>query len=384
MNAPIADEADIDFDRASTHASSAAIDSPGRALQDARRARKLEIIRIATELRLSPETIDALERDDYEHLPSAVFVSGYIRTYARLLELDPEPLIARFRDLHPGAEPPPLVALRSSRLATTPGSGNASLLFAMLPLILIAILSYLWWSGSLWTGEGVDGPESAETPQDEMRPASSSGTALYEPDDADRDSATLPDARADRDGNMALAPPPPLEDMTDMTDVTDVTDETAALNRGATSLTDSLEPSTDQPDSTPTLPNQTETGAVTGVDLPPGVGTEPQQGTEGADTAIDGAVGAEVVVSFSGPCWVDIRDAEGEVLLFGEMADGDQHVLGGDPPYSLVLGNASATALTVGDKPFDVNAIAKGNVARFTLDPTELDPADDAPSTSGN
>jgi len=149
-------------------------------------------------------------------------------------------------------------------------------------------------------------------------------------------------------------------------------------------LTDSLEPSTDQPDPTPTLPNQTETGAVTGVDLPPGVGTEPQQGTEGADTAIDGAVGAEVVVSFSGPCWVDIRDAEGEVLLFGEMADGDQHVLGGDPPYSLVLGNASATALTVGDKPFDVNAIAKGNVARFTLDPTELDPADDAPSTSGN
>ena len=65
-------------------------------------------------------------------------------------------------------------------------------------------------------------------------------------------------------------------------------------------------------------------------------------------------------------------DVAGEVQLFGEMADGDRHVLGGEPPYSLVIGNASAVTMTVGGTPFDVRAIAKGNVARFELDPADI------------
>jgi cytoskeleton protein RodZ len=60
------------------------------------------------------------------------------------------------------------------------------------------------------------------------------------------------------------------------------------------------------------------------------------------------------------------------------MGDGDRHVLQGEPPYSLILGNASVVEMRVGDRPFDVRAIAKGNVARFDFDPAQLD---DAPST---
>lgn len=77
-------------------------------------------------------------------------------------------------------------------------------------------------------------------------------------------------------------------------------------------------------------------------------------------------------MSFSGPCWVDIRDASGEVRLSGEMRDGDRHVLDGEPPFSLILGNAAAASVEVGGQPFDVRAIARGNVARFQLDPAEF------------
>ena len=44
-----------------------------------------------------------------------------------------------------------------------------------------------------------------------------------------------------------------------------------------------------------------------------------------AAVAVDAAADADssrpVELTFSGPCWVDVRDADGETLLFGEMAD---------------------------------------------------------------
>jgi cytoskeleton protein RodZ len=51
------------------------------------------------------------------------------------------------------------------------------------------------------------------------------------------------------------------------------------------------------------------------------------------------------------------------------MQKGDRHVLDGEPPYAFVIGNATATAVTVGGKPFDLGGVSRGNVARFKLDP---------------
>jgi len=78
------------------------------------------------------------------------------------------------------------------------------------------------------------------------------------------------------------------------------------------------------------------------------------------------------VLNFSGPCWVDIRDSTGKVLLFGEMARDDREILGGQPPYTLVLGNTAAAELSVAGQPYDLSAVSRGNVARFKLDPAEI------------
>lgn len=77
----------------------------------------------------------------------------------------------------------------------------------------------------------------------------------------------------------------------------------------------------------------------------------------------------EVVVAFSGPCWVDIRDSTRNYALVGEMDKGDRHLLGGKPPYSLIIGNAAAAQILVDGQPFDFKSVVRGNVARFSLDP---------------
>jgi cytoskeleton protein RodZ len=69
---------------------------------------------------------------------------------------------------------------------------------------------------------------------------------------------------------------------------------------------------------------------------------------------------------------VDVRDATKSFSLTGEMGKGDRRVLGGTPPYSLTLGNATVVAITVKGAPFDLTRVTKGSVARFKLDPANL------------
>ena len=76
--------------------------APGVALRAARTAQHLGVGEVARQLRLSVAQVEALEASAFERLPGMVFVRGFIRNYARLLKLDPEPLL---RDLAPAAAP---------------------------------------------------------------------------------------------------------------------------------------------------------------------------------------------------------------------------------------------------------------------------------------
>lgn len=67
---------------------------PGRALAEARARRNQTVVEIAQQLKLSASQVEALEADDYAKLPGPVFVRGFIRNYARLMDLDSEALIA--------------------------------------------------------------------------------------------------------------------------------------------------------------------------------------------------------------------------------------------------------------------------------------------------
>jgi cytoskeleton protein RodZ len=89
-------------------------------------------------------------------------------------------------------------------------------------------------------------------------------------------------------------------------------------------------------------------------------------GNEGAPV-VEGS--KQVVITFNDRSWVDVRDSERKFKLFGEIPKGSRKVLGGQPPYKMVIGDAQAVSIRVNGQPFDLTPYAKGNVARFTLDP---------------
>jgi cytoskeleton protein RodZ len=81
---------------------------PGRQLAAARESCGLSVADVAHQLKLSPAQVEAMEAGNYQRLPGAVFVRGFIRNYARLVKLDPALLLADAeRQLRPAVQPEP-------------------------------------------------------------------------------------------------------------------------------------------------------------------------------------------------------------------------------------------------------------------------------------
>jgi cytoskeleton protein RodZ len=118
------------------------VDSSGSILRKARVALGLTEEEVATELRLSAYQIRALEADDYDDLPGTTYVRGYLRAYARLLNLNVDSVMMSalnaHTDEHAGAHD----------AAPTDGDGRGRFPLraatVLLLLLLIGVL-VLWW-----------------------------------------------------------------------------------------------------------------------------------------------------------------------------------------------------------------------------------------------
>jgi len=115
--------------------------SIGKRLAAARKERELDVRVVAGELHLDPAIIIALENDDTAALPAAIFVKGYLRSYARLLELPEDELVqiyaAQSGDL------PPLSVVPTQEARTVIRLPSARLLRNIILLLLAAILIWL-------------------------------------------------------------------------------------------------------------------------------------------------------------------------------------------------------------------------------------------------
>lgn len=68
----------------------------GALLRAVREARGLSLQEMSDSSRISERYLEAVESDDYERLPSATFVRGYVREMARLLSLDEQAVVAGY------------------------------------------------------------------------------------------------------------------------------------------------------------------------------------------------------------------------------------------------------------------------------------------------
>lgn len=119
--------------------------SPGTILSQAREDNNLSIGHVADRLCLDIRVIEGLENDNYEKLPSTIFIRGYLRNYAKLLEVPEEPIIEGFDRINKSQKPKTIIATPK----ITPQKQTTSLdlwpkLVSILLVISLIVLMVVW------------------------------------------------------------------------------------------------------------------------------------------------------------------------------------------------------------------------------------------------
>lgn len=81
------------------------VELPGKTLREARECLRLTVAEVAQTLKFSVRQIEALESDDYGNLPGTTFLRGFVRSYAKLLKIDAETLLAMLDSRAPAVLP---------------------------------------------------------------------------------------------------------------------------------------------------------------------------------------------------------------------------------------------------------------------------------------
>ena len=69
----------------------------GELLKAGRESKRISINKASSKLLIKKDHILALENEDWQSLPEATFVKGYIKSYAEFLELDKDKMLALYR-----------------------------------------------------------------------------------------------------------------------------------------------------------------------------------------------------------------------------------------------------------------------------------------------
>ncbi len=279
--------------------------SPGASLAAARNKIGLSTADVARSLRLSVRQIEAIEADDFERLPGKTFLRGFVRNYAKLLNIDPEPLLeaCQYTAIRPQAQsqpisvPPGQVEISASRSQRTFSGNKPSLWLKYAPVIFV--LALLVWMGFEFL-EGSNGNTVVVKPSGE----DSAAVALVLP----------PPVQSQVQGEPPPASPEaPVAALVPKEDASPVAQQ--AVNRDAS--------------------------------IPPG--------------------GAKVQLSFSGESWIDLRDKSGRTIFKQTGQAGNEQVISGAPPLALTVGKAVNVKVYYNDQPVDLIPHTSGDVARLTL-----------------
>ena len=283
--------------------------SVGDTLRRSREAQRLSIPEVAATLKLHPRQIEALEAGNFAQLPGPAFTRGFLRNYARLLRIDPAPLLAGLQS--PDASEPMELAPASNAHGDLPQVGRGRFRRSVIPGVLAALALF--------------GIVVAGWYYDTLRKSPSEELALSAPD-------------AEQAPAQAESPAVP--------------------------------PQPSAPGSAPEAAAAAPAPAPAGVPVAvsPTV-TEPVPAAPVAPAAPGVEAGRDrLVFQFAQDAWVEIKDKSGKVVFSRLGKAGSQEEFDISAPVSLVIGNARQVKLQRNGTAVDIPTPGKVTVGRLKLD----------------
>jgi cytoskeleton protein RodZ len=119
----------------------------GAALARAREAQGLALMEVAQQLKFAPRQLEALEQERFDRLPGATIARGMLRSYARLLKLDPEPLIECLAGQLDTPDATQLAARFRQPVPFSDGARRATMIYigaSVVVLAFVGAVAYEW------------------------------------------------------------------------------------------------------------------------------------------------------------------------------------------------------------------------------------------------
>ena len=328
---------------------------PGADLAAEREALGWTTEQVANQLNLAPRQIQALEADNFAALPGMASVRGFIRSYAKLLKIDVEPLLAQIASPATSPLPEPVSMRRAlsapffddSRMSAMGMQGPSEKSNLILPGLILLLVAGLF-----------GGYQMGWLPQ--------LSKLLVRP--ADKDMLAAPGAAA------SLTP---LEEVKKSDPVPAIA-EVAAIAVAATPATLVVSP-VSTPVATPALPlTSLQSTAQTSLQTTPSTTAPvivPSKVAEAAPAVPAAAVApanrAALVLKFREDSWIDLRRTEGpsanNVVQAYVAKAGTSASFDVAEALALTIGNAKGVDVSLRGAPLDVKTNAKNNVVRLTL-----------------
>lgn len=282
--------------------------SVGQLLQAARLVRGLGIEDVARHLRLSVRQVTALEEDDYVKLSGGTFLRGFVRNYAKLVQLDAAPLLLLLQQVLPPVHQ--VIAPRTEGIPfpSDQKSMGRSLIIAGVVVVALLFLIYEIYQGN----ETVPQPAVQVATETE---AEAGQTAEQAESGSELTPATL---ASDADPVQAVQ-------------------EVAVVQQG---------------NSNPPAPQRQQVAAVAA-----------------APDLVNKGEGV-LRFAFAQESWVEINDGAGKMIFSQLNPAGSEQVIRGKMPLSAVIGNAANVKLVYNNKPVNLapHTNTNGGVARLSLE----------------
>ena len=284
--------------------------SPGQMLGAARVQQNLTQREVAETLHITMHYVNAIEHDEHDKLPGAVFAKGYIKRYAEIMALDETAVMAAYEGL---GHPSPTEIAGSGRMTRKPRRAGK-------PLWAVAASSTVFTSLflGLWAWNG----EDANTPAGSLEPALSES----------------PESSG------------PAQPLTAMPAVPDESD--SASQRVAPAVIDAQSLPLASPQQA-TVDGQAVSGSVNRAEIDGGDAS----GLDSAEpaTVVEGEGKDTLKLSFSGTSWIEVRHSgDGERYRDLRMA-GDVLEIKGVAPFDVFLGDAPQIRLSLNGDDIDLS-----------------------------
>jgi cytoskeleton protein RodZ len=325
----------------------------GNTLRNAREKKGLSLADVGIELHLDESIIYAIENHNLEQLPEPAYICGYIRNYARLMQIDAEPLLESFKqDISLKSN---LSSVNTIGRTLDKKHDKRTVLFLLFLIMLLTVGGFLGWQ--FWENKKFTlfSNEKAIVTNNSSITLNQDVTDSIEDDN--RRFVSSPDNKLElskaeletESGTIDLPKNKQIpQQVIENTKIAETSDTPENIKTNT---------------ATPELSQEEENVIKT---------EQPAEITTATDIISDVKAIAsrkQLEFKFNKNSWISVKDGSSKSLIYDLVHKGELLTFSGKPPMAIFLGDGTGVELIVDGKAFNFTQfINTKNIAKFVVE----------------